>query len=300
MSDDPQWPRAGAWLAAGTLPAEVAVIGIPTHRTSISATRADTTPQAIRSALARFSPYASGIALQTVRMFDAGDVRDPDGAEGETRVGDAVRSIDADVLIGIGGDNSLTYSLALHRWGSDIASAGLITLDAHHDVRDGISNGSPVRRLIEAGLNPKRIVQVGIADFANSEIYAERVRAWGITVIHRSELRGTTMAEAMQRALDIAGSVGGPVHVDLDVDVCDQSVAPACPAAAPGGISADELRIAARCAGNDPRVTSIDIAEIDAMRDSADGRTVRLGALCLLEAVAGFASRPGRGGPRNR
>ena len=34
-----------------------------------------------------------------------------------------------------------------------LANAGLITLDAHHDLRDGRSNGSPVRRLIEMGLN---------------------------------------------------------------------------------------------------------------------------------------------------
>ena len=49
----------------------------------------------------------------------------------------------------------------------------------------------------------------------------------------------------IRRHLDIAGAAGGPIHVDLDVDVCDRSVAPGCPASVPGGISAYELRSAA-------------------------------------------------------
>jgi hypothetical protein len=38
-------------------------------------------------------------------------------------------------------------------------------------------------------------------------------------------------------------------------------------------------------------VVSTDITEIDALADSADGRTIRLGALTVLELANGFASR---------
>jgi formiminoglutamase len=38
-------------------------------------------------------------------------------------------------------------------------------------------------------------------------------------------------------------------------------------------------------------VRSIDLAEVDAALDAADGRTVRLTALCVLEALAGLAER---------
>jgi formiminoglutamase len=47
---------------------------------------------------------------------------------------------------------------------------------------------------------------------------------------------------------------------------------------------------AAYLAGNDPRVKTIDVTEVDATNDP-DGRTVRLAALCLLEAAAGLAGR---------
>ena len=96
------------------------------------------------------------------------------------------------------------------------------------------------------------------------------------------------MADVMAEALAIAGGGGGPIHVDLDVDVCDRSVVPGCPAAAPGGLTADELRQVAFHAGRSPRVRSIDITEIDATADAPDGRTVRLGALLVLEAACGL------------
>ncbi|MEI9906832.1 MAG: arginase family protein [Actinomycetota bacterium] len=175
-------------------------------------------------------------------------------------------------------------------WDS-VANIGLITLDAHHDLRDGQSNGSPVWRLIQAGLPGPRIVQIGISDFANSREYAARAKDSGIHVIYRDELRRRPISDVMLEALDIAGEGNTEIYVDLDVDVCDRSVAPACPASTPGGISADELRQAAYFAGKDARVRGLDIVEIDAAKDSEDQRTIRLGALLLLEAACGVVAR---------
>jgi formiminoglutamase len=297
MTEDPLWPRASSWLTphvAGT-PAELLVLGVPAHRTSISPTGADATPSAVRAALARYSTFSwsHGNDVAALVAADAGDVEDPDFDEGEARVIGRVRELRSEgaMLFAIGGDNSLTYSVMMGMVGDDLSRAGLITLDAHHDLRDGRSNGSPVRRLIEAGLPASHVVQVGIADFSNSPEYAARAKDLGITVVTRAALRGRPMSDVMAEALAIAGTAGGDIHVDLDVDVCDRSIVPACPAAAPGGLSADELRQAAFHAGRSPRVRSIDIAEIDATADAPDQRTVRLGALCLMEAASGLAVR---------
>jgi formiminoglutamase len=174
---------------------------------------------------------------------------------------------------------------------NDLSKIGLITLDAHHDLRDGISNGSPVWRLVQAGLMGSNIVQIGISDFANSREYAARAKEYGINVIYRDELRRRPMRDVMSEALDRAGHGGREIYVDLDVDVCDRAVAPACPASVPGGISADELRQAAYFAGADRRVRGLDITEIDATLDAPDQRTIRLAALLVLEASCGVASR---------
>jgi formiminoglutamase len=168
---------------------------------------------------------------------------------------------------------------------------GLITLDAHFDLRDGVSNGSPVRRLIEDGLDPRRIVQIGIADFANSVAYAQRAEEYGITVIGLDDTRRRGAADVMAQALEVAGDGEAGIHLDIDVDVCDRSVAPGCPASVPGGLSAWELRALVRGAASDSRLVSADIVEVDATADAPDQRTVRLAALCVLELLAGLGAR---------
>lgn len=292
MNSDPNWPSALELLTENSS-ARVALLGIPAHQTSISPTRADTTPPAVREALLRFSTYCSthDRDMRDLEVFDAGNIEAPDHAAGEQRVREKVQELTDKFVIAIGGDNSITYSVATGLWGSDIASAGLITLDAHHDLRDGESNGSPVQRLVNAGLNGANIVQIGIADFSNSPQYATRAKDYGITVIPRSELRTRSSESVIAQALEIAGSAGGPIHVDFDVDVCDRSVVPGCPAAAPGGISADEFRDFAYLVGKSPQVASVDFTEVDAQADSVDGRSVRLLAVSIMELLCGFQGR---------
>ncbi|WP_447589425.1 arginase family protein [Microbacterium lacticum] len=300
-SYDPLWPRAGGWAApAPGDRVDAVLLGAPAHRTSLSPTGADATPGAVREALRRFSPTLLGpppIDLaEELQIADAGDVGDPDGPGGEARLRTRVEALAeaSDLVVVLGGDNSVTYAAA-----QGAGAAGLITLDAHFDLRDGVSNGSPVRRLVEDGLDPRRIVQLGIADFANSAAYARRAADLGIRVITLDELRRRGIDDAVAEAREIAGggaagaTAGGGIHLDIDVDVCDRSVAPGCPASVPGGLQAWELRALVRGIAADPRVRSADIVEVDATADAPDGRTVRLAALCVLELLAGLHARKG-------
>jgi formiminoglutamase len=295
---DPRWPRAAEWLAAGpgSRPPDLAVLGVPTFATSISPTKAHMTPGAVRRALARFSTWCASrrVDLAELAPWDLGDIDDPDTpVEGEWRVRQTARTavVKSRLLVALGGDNSATFPVMAGAFEASIAQAGLVTLDAHHDLREGRSNGTPVRQLIEAGLDPTRVAQVGIADWANSRSYADEVAEFGITVTTRGDVATRGITACMTDALEVAAAAGGPVYVDLDLDVCDRSVAPACPASLPGGLSAAEAMQAAYLAGRDPRVRALDITEVDAANDAPDGRTVRLAALCVLEAAAGLALR---------
>ena len=294
LKDDVNWPRAAAWMLADDgQRADLGLLGVPANTTSISATGANTTPDAIREALLRYSLQSSAGSLEQLRAIDSGNIENPDQNEAATIAKVAKLRTRTELVLALGGDNSVTYATALGAFGDQLAQAGLITFDAHHDIRHGVSNGSPVRRLIEAGLDPKRIVQIGINDFSNSPAYSNEAAELGIRVIHRDELETRSLEDVMAEALAVAGSAGGPIHVDIDVDVCDRAFVPACPAAAPGGITAHQLRKLARLAAADPRVVSVDITEIDATADAPDGRTVRLGALLVLESAAGLLLRRG-------
>ncbi|MFE7195469.1 arginase family protein [Microbacterium oxydans] len=302
LSHDPLWPRAGSWPAFDGA-ADAVLVGVPTWRTSLSPTGAHATPAAIRAALPRYGTALMGPPVieldEVLRIADAGDIADPDGSAGEARVISRVRELAAasKLVIALGGDNSLTYPVAL---GAE--ATGLITFDAHFDLRDGISNGTPVRRLVEdvpaaspldtTRIDPTKIVQIGIADFANSAAYARRAAEWGIRVIPLDELRRRGIDDVVAEAVEVAGSgADARIHLDIDVDVCDRSVAPGCPASVPGGLQAWELRALSRAVATDRRVASADLAEVDATADADDARTVRLAALCVLELLAGLAAR---------
>ncbi|MEI6109988.1 MAG: arginase family protein [Actinomycetes bacterium] len=294
---DEHWPRAGHWLSSGSSAehTDMTVVGIGAHLTSLTPTGADKTPAAIREAMYKYSTYSweHDLDIASVSVRDVGDIPDPDWEEGEARVFAKMAELrgNQDLLVALGGDNAITYSVGKGLWADEIGKAGLITIDAHHDIREGISNGSPVRRLIAAGLQGTHIVQIGISDYANSAEYAKRAKEYGITVITRGAMRTRPLEDIMAEAIHIAGASGGPIHYDLDVDVCDRAVTPACPAATPGGLSADDVRHLTFLATSHSNVTSMDITEIDATIDSKDERTIRLGALCVLEAAAGVASR---------
>jgi arginase family enzyme len=186
----------------------------------------------------------------------------------------------------VGGHNGVTFA-ALGA-STDLASWGLLTLDAHHDVRPYLpgrpGNGSPVRALVDAGLPGHHIVQVGIAGFSNAPAH----RAWcdehGITVL------GPDAALDVPRLVGALAARVDRVYADLDLDVLDRAFAPGCPGARPGGIEPRALFDAAFAVGVEPKVEMVDIVELDPDADVAHV-TVDAAALCLLNVAAGYAAR---------
>lgn len=286
LHNDPHWLRAGEWIVPGIQEADLAIIGVGASKSAITPNQAQTTPAAIRDALLRYSTFdaTSGRELVKLGARDFGDVSQPDN-QSQTISELAKLYPFANRRVLLGGDNSITFSgvSALEREG--FADIGLITLDAHHDLRDGISNGSPIKQLLDAGLPGQNIVQIGINDFANSKFYADRAADARITVIHRDELESNSMPAIADLAFAKLLHCR-EIYLDIDIDVCDRSVVPAAPAAMPGGISAYQLRKLVRAIAADKRVTTFDITEIDASIDAPDKRTTRLAALCILEIAA--------------
>lgn len=309
--DDPNWPRAAGWLASGgsTAPTAplLAVLGAPLAVASISASRADTTPAAVRAALARYStlaalPGGQTVDLATVRVVDLGDVDLAGLANDDAQdlLAGAVAEIEnapaldraPDLLVLLGGDNAITRP-AMAASVADLSRAGLLTLDAHHDVRDfsnGRTNGTPVRGLIEDGLEGSRVVQVGIGTFTNSPAYRRFCDEQQITVVLASEARTEGVGACVQRYLDDLATTCDELYVDLDVDVLDAAFAPGCPGARPGGLAPADLVAAALAAAQHPSVVALDIVEVDAAADPS-GLTVDIAAQCLLAAAAGLALR---------
>ena len=150
--------------------AEVALVGAPMDAGSVTPGRCDMAPVTIRRTLRRFSSYdvETGEALD-LHLLDAGDA-DVAGVmpvDGFAPIAEAVRRCTArhGLTILLGGNNAVTRPAA-HALGVPLDRVGLITLDAHFDLRDtdvGLINGNPIRALLEDGLPGRNICQIGLA-----------------------------------------------------------------------------------------------------------------------------------------
>lgn len=294
MSDDPLWPRASGWLAAPDPEARLGLVGVPLSRSSLSPSSADRTPAAVRAALHRLPVFHAGLDVDLPPVLDHGDldVAALTGTEAVTGTAEALGRLPAhELLLLVGGDNLVTWPAVLAR-SPELARVGLLTLDAHHDVRGfhaGPTNGTPVRGLVEAGLPGSHVTQVGIGDLTNSRAYRDWCAERGIRVVPLADCRGR-VAGVVRAELDRLAELCDVVHVDLDVDVVDRAFVPGCPGARPGGLLPHELLDAALEAGRHPAVRGVDVVEVDAAAD-VNEVTVQLAAMCVLSAAAGFATR---------
>ena len=181
--------------------------------------------------------------------------------------------------------------------GGSLDGVGVITVDAHHDVRTldrGPTNGTPMRGLIEDGLGDGRVAQVGIAGFANSARIASSATAHGFTVVTMADVDTWGIEEAMGVALDAVAGESDWVFLDVDVDVLDRVFAPGCPGARPGGMTTRQLATATWLAGLHPKVRAADFVEVDPSIDIG-GVTVDAMTRAFLGFAAGLARRLGRG-----
>ena len=142
LSHDPHWLRAGNWLTEVSQ-ADFAIVGVGASKSALTPNNAHSTPAAVRSALLRYSTWSLSTKVDladSLKGGDFGDVKSPDNQEATiSELSNLLNKTKTLVLIG--GDNSITYSgvLALSKK-DDMKEIGVITLDAHHDLRDGKSN----------------------------------------------------------------------------------------------------------------------------------------------------------------
>jgi formiminoglutamase len=280
----------------------LAVIGAPLRLGSITPGRCDLAPAAVRAILRKFSCYdiESDADLRSISARDLGDLPLADMKLEEAfeplreAVSEALEGAEAVVIIG--GDNGVTrpgvHGVAGGRAGS-LEHCGLITLDAHFDLRDlsnGLTNGNPVRALLADGLPGENVVQIGIQPFANSQAYAQAAGEAGITVVTMGQIRAHGVERLLTESLEDLSEHVEHIYVDLDIDSLDRIFAPATPGSRPGGLTPYELRRVAWLCGAHPLVRAIDLVEVDPTRDVADA-TVMATASCLLSFASGLLAR---------
>jgi formiminoglutamase len=274
---------------------EVAILGAPMEAGSVTPGRCDLAPETIRRTLRRFSTYdvETGEELD-LALCDLGDVavRGMMPADGFVPIRQAAAKAVAGhgLTLLLGGNNAVTRP-AVHALGVPLERVGLITLDAHFDMREtdqGLMNGNPVRALLEDGLPGGNICQIGLAPFANTAKMHRDAFEAGIGVYTMADLdRGieAVLDEALARLTHVERLV-----VDFDIDVIDRSQLPGAPGARPGGMPVGMFFRAARRLAREPRVRLVDLTEYDPGLDVGEVSALTAGRW-VCEILAGYSHR---------
>jgi len=310
VKDDADWPRASSLLgelsttlASASGARRLVLIGAPLQA-SISPSEAHRTPPVVREELRRYSTFDVRTAshLETLEWVDLGDIAikqaDKTTAAQELREGLESRLAGhlaigrGDLLVLLGGDNAVTRP-AVNALSLPLDRIGVITLDAHHDVRTfyaGPTNGTPIRGLLDDGLPGPHVVQIGIGDFTNSAVYRAWVDHHGIRVFSAADVFELGPERVAAEALASMSNNVEAIYLDVDVDVLDAVFAPACPGARPGGLLPFQLCELVRRVVADERTAALDVVEVDVATDIRRA-TVGVIANVVLTAAAAFVSR---------
>ena len=290
------WPNLQELLVAANATTPVGLIGAPLAAGSVTPGACDQAPAVLRRTLKRIGRYDVETARElATAIADRGDVPiaglNVEQATGPIRDAVAAGAEAQALTLLVGGNNAVTRPAVLGLGGS-LDEIGLITLDAHFDMRDtseGLSNGNPVRALLEDGLPGTNIAQVGLAAFANSAVMHRDAEDAGNLVVTIGEVRRDGIEHAIHKALDHVAHCDALV-IDCDIDVIDRSQLPGAPGARPGGMSVADFFWAVRRLAADPRTRVIDLTEWDPSLDPSD-LTALTAARWVAECLAGYEMR---------
>ncbi|GIT92570.1 arginase [Jannaschia pagri] len=212
----------------------------------------------------------------------------------------------------LGGDHLLAAGVVPAMASRSDRPQFVLWLDAHSDIHtpatttSGNLHGTPVAYFTgapefegvfpppRATVDPGKILMLGLRSVDPDE-KAALVRAGVVTADMRT-IDEHGIAPPLRRFLDEVRVANGDLHVSLDVDFLDPSIAPAVGTTVPGGATFREAHLVMEMLHDSGLVTSLDIAELNPFLDER-GRTTSL-IVDLIASLFGKAvlDRPTRRG----
>jgi agmatinase len=288
---------------------EVVIVGAPYDMGATNRPGARYGPRAIRAASnlgRRIHHLGLGVEpLRVLRAFDYGDASIiPGNIEGSH---DAIRRKVLDVArlgavpIVLGGDHSITLPAATAVAESlGKGSFGVVHFDAHADTASDdwgvlLSHGTPMRRLIEAGIvSGANFIQVGLRGYWPPPEVFDWMRQQGM----RWHLMREIEEQGFDSVLDsaIAEALDGPeaIYLSIDVDVLDPAFAPGTGTPEPGGLSSAELLRAVRKVVASVKLVGMDVVEVAPAYDGPGAITAEVAHRVVLEALSALAAKAGK------
>jgi agmatinase len=154
------------------------------------------------------------------------------------------RQMRAGKLVGVlGGDHSVPFG-AIARMAETYAEFGVLHVDAHADLRPAYegfewSHASIMFNVIRKIPQVKRLVQVGIRDFAKVEVDVVNNASGRISVHHDATLAERQVAGDTWKTIcdAIVSELPKRVYISFDIDGLDPKLCPSTGTPVPGGLS---------------------------------------------------------------
>ena len=194
----------------------------------------------------------------------------------------------------LGGDHSITEP-EIRALAAVHGPVGLIHFDTHTDTGREVfgvelSHGSPMYRLVEAGLvDPERYVQIGLRGYWPGEAEFAWQRERGIVSHFMHDIRDRGIRAVVADALSQVGA--GPVFLTVDVDVLDPAFAPGTGTPEPGGMTSGDLLWACREIASQVELVGADVVEVIPDRVGALDITALVAERIVRETLTGLALR---------
>lgn len=276
---------------------DATLLGIPFSRASISASGASEFPDAFRRSWELFSTYYIDemVDFRDFSLVDLGDVSlhatdvEKSHANMEAAMSEVLDRYPESLYTTIGGDHSITAPIVRamskkHR----SKKIGIIQFDTHLDMRDfknGRTNGSPIRQLVEEGyVEGKHVYNIGLHGFYNAPSLLQAAQKHQIQMITLKQMRTATPVQTIANVFKQLSSEVDLIYVTVDIDVLDVAYAPGVPSATPGGMRSDELFALLYEVGK-YKVAAIDFVCIDPLRDVAQ-QTIKATTYAYLTFIA--------------
>lgn len=265
--------------------ARYVIVGVPFDHTSTYRAGSRFAPRAIREASLNIETFSlrTGIDIEHVSMYDAGDLHIVDDAAETLR---RLSLVTKDILaaqkmpVSMGGEHTITLGTVR----SLPKSVGIVSLDAHGDLRDEYGGGklshATVLRRISEIVGTDGVFVCGVRALCKEEV--EFIQKEKIQHLTPWELREIGISKAVQRIAEFSRKFAH-MYLTIDADVLDPAFAPGVANPEFDGITPSELiEVATAVAGG--RMIGFDLVEVCPNYDT--GATAAAAARVMFEVIA--------------
>ena len=275
---------------------DFSVIGIPFDGLASARKGAALAPERLRYWSRHLTPFSEDrTRLQDMTICDLGDIQITDPESDFVLVRQKVASLPNMPII-LGGDHSVTIPvLQAQRERYKDQRLGILWVDAHPDLCDffdgsRISHANTMRRALEFGIEPHDVCMVGLRSWEEQEI--DLIENGGIHVYTAADVADRGIRHIADSVYNILNDCDA-VHISLDIDCLDPSVAPGTGIPEFGGLTSRDVLTLIKSTEDLPLV-GLDVVEIAPPLDPSEA-TVFAGLKIIMEYIAVNARKKQQG-----